>query len=185
MNWFIVHLVLFTPPSPDPAYYQAQLAVDRWASRERATQTLIRYGTRALPTARKLQKHKDPEVRFRAGVAIEQIRMNQLRQLEPFPFIDSLYYDRKTHLYRMAGPLGEWTGVAAPYVRLAGDSGLPFTSYRTAARAYANDLLEARVPLWAIKLFFIELRKRDEDFLRNVRKAPAQGGPAVMPPAGE
>ena len=68
-------LVLGQASSSSPTALVEQLGSPRFAERERATEELAQLGAEALPVLRAALEAKDPEVRARAAVLIEKLKI--------------------------------------------------------------------------------------------------------------
>lgn len=179
----LLALSLIDQPQPDAAslrLWEPRLAADSFRTREQAMRRLTQRGRLGCAIARGLLADSlDPEVRLRARSILDARKAKELRSLGVMPYIDSNYYSTATHTYHFSHTSKRlW-----PYLENRADLfGPGWPAYRAASREWASDMLDAGVPAWAMRLWFVELRRRDRDFDRHC------GWPAVplaMPKADE
>ena len=132
------------------------------ASLKRLDWRVVRY----LPS-----NHQDPEITARLSQVRLVFAQDRLDSFAPFPEIDAAWYDDKIRQYTSNGwPVwGKATtrSILEPYLNRIGRDNPPWHNYRLATREWVQDMLDAGVPEWFIRLCLAEMRRRDDVFLNS------------------
>lgn len=165
----IILAALVTPPSlpsskSDIKFWSDQLGSNNFRERERASKELRSFKYASLNLLLHLQKSSDPEVRRRATSLAKDIRNHILDQFEPYPEIDTLWYDisklgydfgcptyHKCHKYLRAG------FVQAAHCNHP-DS---LYAYRYGTRLWFSDLLDEHKSIVELHLLWLWMHKVD------------------------
>lgn len=156
----ITCLALFCPPeTAEQRHWLQQLGHDSFHVREAATKNLLASPV-PMSTLTRWTKHHDPEIRNRVRRIIAEKINRQLDTLEPFPYIDSAWFNPKTRLYECCVKRDR---LEIYLHRAGGGDPRPWTNYRIATRLYVGDLLRRGVPLWWIdRLILADMRRREK-----------------------
>lgn len=154
------HLLLVyavcAPPDTTVTVWEARLGATSFQERERASRALRQNGNDRL--YRRLMASRDPEVRQRAQHVYEDWRSQVLNSLHPYPGLDAFWFDLdKGHYvydsyfyYRYHHYLDRATAIyPCP------------GAYRWATYHWAQHQLDNGMPVWCLRLIFVELRRRD------------------------
>ncbi|GIW81517.1 MAG: hypothetical protein KatS3mg105_3324 [Gemmatales bacterium] len=163
MTWhdcFALVLILFFRPAPtEQERWLTQLGDDSFQTREQATDRLIRSGV-SFPRLAIAAVDPDPEIRARARRIASEKAKRILDQWEPFPCLDSAWWDAKTQCY-VSTPakhrLQPWID------RTVCSCVPPYDDYRLATRLYCESLLKSGVPpSWIERLFLLPLWQKEQ-----------------------
>jgi hypothetical protein len=152
---------------PPERTWERLLGSEVFDVREGATRELIRTGDIRLII--RLHFSKDCEVRYRARQAYDSVKAGVLNSLEPYPFLDSLWYNPTLNTYSSDHPNAL---KLHPYLfRVWGLCEIPdFGGYRQATRIWFGDLYDEGVPVQLLKPLLWEMRRKDRIYLSTFHK---------------
>lgn len=113
-----------------------------------------------------------PEVHMRS-IIIRSRGINRiLSKLEPFPSIDTVWYDTEKHMYKSLGKLKSSYDetireIAMPIYKGRNYDGYPHQKYRDACRDLFYELIKLGYQESDLRVYLTELRHRDSIYYKN------------------
>lgn len=137
-------------------------------SRESAQEKLEKeFGMEAWEFVKAERSNKDLEIARRSTAVFEKLLEKKLDLMEPFPWLDSLYYDvdkkeynNQTEYYKKYHSYIDWSG-----------EGYPWEKYRRATRTVVSEWLErGEISEEMIRWILKEMKRKDDVFLTEWSK---------------